>query len=155
VARAAFNLGQLYEAGDGVPRNPDLARAWFKASGLPAAQARMASLPKAPPTATALSAPILVAPRADEAASAPDQIELVWVSPAQPEAVRFFVELRSLESGPLQDVFSGFVDTSSQVVPLLGARGPLAWRVMAVARASGHYAASPWSTITIRSGVAR
>ena len=39
--RAAIPLRQLYESGEGVPSNADLARAWYAAAGLPAARERM------------------------------------------------------------------------------------------------------------------
>lgn len=47
-ARAAFALGQLYAAGDGVPENAALARAWFDraANKIPRAAARRDALPR-------------------------------------------------------------------------------------------------------------
>ena len=42
IRRAAFNLGQLYESGEGVPANVDLSRAWYVAADLPAARERLA-----------------------------------------------------------------------------------------------------------------
>ena len=42
--RAAFNLGQLYESGEGVPANADLARAWYAAADLPAAREHLAEI---------------------------------------------------------------------------------------------------------------
>lgn len=150
--RAAYNLGQLYEAGEGVPRNPDLARAWFAASDLPAARAHLAALgsegspgPVPPSPAGALTPPDLVAPRPG-ADAGPRTAELVWTCPPEPEPAEFFVEVRRVDEAGSREVFSGFTPTSSMAVALPEPRGTYAWRVLALARRAGQYAASRWSS---------
>ena len=46
------------------------------------------------------------------------QVDLVWASPLEPEAVRFFVELRTLDARASHEIWSGFVDVSSVRLPL-------------------------------------
>ncbi|MBV9748533.1 MAG: SEL1-like repeat protein, partial [Acetobacteraceae bacterium] len=55
--RAQYNLGLLYAAGDGVPRDLGQAEAYFRAaaSELPAAAARLAEIRRSPrPTVNAV-----------------------------------------------------------------------------------------------------
>ena len=148
--RAAYNLGQLYEAGDGVPRNVDLARAWFAASDLAAARAHLADLPVQAPADRALSAPSPVFPSGGTSMDAAvGGVELVWTARPQPEAVRFFVELRQLGPSGAREVFSSFSDTSSLFAPLRGAPGPYAWRVFTIARQRGTYERSEWVSFSL------
>ena len=149
--RAAYNLGQLYEAGDGVPRNIDLARAWFASADLPAARGRLKTMgvPAADRTA-ALTPPRLVAPApAEKAGVGSDGVEMVWTSAAQPEPVRFYVELRALDQAGSREVMGRFADTSSLLATLPGLNGDYAWRVLAVAREGSRYAASGWSRFSV------
>ena len=76
-------------------------------------------------------------------------VELVWTSPLEPEAVRFFVELRILDARASREAWSGFVDVSSVRLPLPPGARILAWRVSAVARGSANYAVSGWSIFTV------
>ncbi len=149
--RAAYNLGLLYQAGDGVPRNLDLARAWFaNAPELSAARARLAASRGGASSNAPLSAPTPVAP---DGGGDPGRglggIELVWTSQPQPEPVRFFVELRAVEASGSRELFSGFADVSSVFAPLPNLRGDYAWRVLAIARVAGRYAASDWRRFSI------
>jgi hypothetical protein len=133
--RAAFNLGQLYESGEGVPSNADLARAWYAAAGLPAARERMGEV-KSP-----ANRPASVRP--------PDPIFPVKTSAIEPEAVRYFVELRVLDPGAAREAWSGFVDVSSVHLPLPAGSENFAWRVSAVARGLANYAVSGWSVFAV------
>ncbi len=143
--RAAYNLGQLYAAGEGVPRNVALARAWFAASDLAAARAHLADLPAQAPAGAALTAPRPVFPSGGASTDAAvGGVELVWTAQPQPEAVRFFVELRQLGPSGSREVFSSFSDTSSIFAPLREAPGPYAWRVFTIARQRGNYEKSEW-----------
>ncbi len=168
--RAQYNLGQLYAAGDGVPRNPDQAEAWFRvaATGLPAAAERLAALRRAggearqrPPAPADAGHPIEaaqpVAPADGDAipvaAGAPGvtgRVELVWVSPAQPVPVRFFVQLLALDSVEPREVFAAYLDETATLATLDQVPGRYAWRVYAVGRTLGHYAASEWSQFQVR-----
>jgi hypothetical protein len=144
--RAAFNLGQLYESGEGVPANPDLARAWYAAADLPAAREHLAEI-KSPADRPALvKAPEPLFPLKNSALEEGSQnVDVVWTSPVEPEAVRFFVELRVLDAGASREAWSGFVDVSSVRLPLPQGAQTLAWRVSAVARGSANYAVAGWS----------
>jgi Sel1 repeat len=144
--RAAFNLGQLYESGEGVPSNADLARAWYAAAGLPAARERLAAI-KSPTVRPAIvRAPELLSPlKASALEPGSQQVDLVWTSAIEPEAVRYFVELRVLDAQASHEAWGGFVDLSSVRLPLPPGAQTLAWRVSAVARGSATYAVSGWS----------
>ena len=165
--RAQYNLGQLYAAGDGVPRNPDQAEAWFRAAApdLPAAAERLAALRRAgseararPPADAARpieaaqpTAPLdgEVIPMLDGASGAAGIVELVWVSPAQPVPVRFFVQLLALDSIEPREVFATFLDETATLATLDRVPGRYAWRVYAVGRSLGHYTASEWNQFQV------
>ncbi len=148
--RGAFNLGQLYESGEGVPANIDLARAWYAAAELPAARERLAET-KPPANRPALvQAPEPLFPlKASSLAPGLRQVDLVWTSSLEPEAVRYFVEFRVLDAPASREAWSGFVDVSSLRLPLPPGAQNLAWRVSAVARGSANYAVSGWSVFTV------
>jgi hypothetical protein len=148
--RAAFNLGQLYEGGQGVPANVDLARAWYAAADLPAARERLAETKSATDRPALVQVPEPLFPLRTSALG-PDlrQVDLVWTSPLEPEAVRYFVELRILDARASREAWSGFVDVSSLRLPVPSGARTLAWRVSAVARGSANYAVSGWSVFTV------
>ena len=77
------------------------------------------------------------------------QVDIVWTSPVEPEAVRFFVELRVLDAQASREAWSGFVDVSSVRLPLPQGAQTLAWRVSAVARGSANYAVAGWSVFRV------
>jgi hypothetical protein len=148
--RAAFNLGQLYESGEGVPTNADLARAWYAAAGLPAARERVAEVKSPADRPASVRAPELLFPaKASALEPGSQQVDLVWTSSVEPEAVRYFVELRVLDAGASREVWSGFVDVSSVRLPLPAGAENLAWRVSAVARGLASYAVAGWSVFTV------
>jgi Sel1 repeat len=148
--RAAFNLGQLYEGGEGVPANVDLARAWYAAADLPAAHERLAETRSTDDRPALLQAPEPLFPsRKSSVQPGLRQVDLVWTSPLEPEAVRFFVELRILDASASREAWTGFVDVSSLRLPLPPGAQNLAWRVSAVARGSANYALSDWSIFTV------
>jgi hypothetical protein len=148
--RGAFNLGQLYESGDGVPANIDLARAWYAAAELPAARERLAETRSTADRPALLQAPEPLFPlKASSLAPGLRQVDLVWTSSLEPEAVRYFVEFRILDAPASREAWSGFVDVSSLRLPLPPGAQNLAWRVSAVARGSANYAVSGWSVFTV------
>lgn len=167
--RAQYNLGQLYAAGDGVPRNLDQAEAWFRAAApdLPAAAERLAALRRAgearprPPAPADAAHPIGTArpaipmngdviPALAGAPGAAGTVELVWVSPAQPVPVRFFVQLLALDPIEPREVFATYLDETATLATLDRVPGRYAWRVYAVGRNLGHYAASEWNQFQVR-----
>jgi hypothetical protein len=148
--RAAFNLGQLYESGEGVPSNGDLARAWYAAAGLPAARERIGEVKSPANRPASVRAPEPVFPlNASVIEPGSQQVDLVWTSAVEPEAVRFFVELRVLDAGTPREAWSGFVDVSSVHLPLPAGSENFAWRVSAVARGLANYAVSRWSVFAV------
>ncbi len=148
--RAAFNLGQLYESGEGVPANIDLARAWYAAADLPAARERITAIRSAPDRPSLVRAPEPLFPaKSGSLEPGLQQVDIVWKSPLEPEAVRFFVELRVLDAGASREAWSGFVDVSSVRLPLPQGAQTLAWRVSAVARGSANYAVAGWSVFKV------
>ena len=147
--RAAFNLGQLYEAGEGVPRNIELARAWFDYSNLPAGHARAARLPRPARRDGGLVAPVCADPASNTRLPVkPDGVEFVWTSDVQPEPVRFFIEVRN-DTG--QEVYSSYSTVSSALVPFADRTGRFSWRVSAVSLTRGRYSACDWSGFTLSS----
>ena len=148
--RAAFNLGQLYEGGEGVPANVDLARAWYAAAGLPAARERIAETKSTASRPSLVRAPDPLFPlNSGSLEPGSQQVDVVWTSPLEPEAVRFFVELRVLDASASREAWSGFVDVSSVRLPLPPGAQTLAWRVSAVARGSANYAIAGWSLFRV------
>jgi Sel1 repeat len=148
--RAAFNLGQLYERGEGVPANADLSREWYRYSNLPAGRDRLARanpIAGRPKIAQAPQ-PLFPLPR-DALDPSAQQADLVWTTGLDPEPVRFFVELRSIDANSSREIWSGFVDTSSVRLPLPQGAQTLAWRVTAVAESAGAYASSSWSSFAV------
>lgn len=148
--RAAYNLGQLYEAGEGVPRNHDAANAWFTRSTLPAAREHLATRPPATRDAPPLSMPVPEYPRPGSTIEAGSSgIELVWTSMPQPEAVRFYAELRLLDASGSREVFSGFSDVTGCLTVKPDQSGVYAWRVLAVAPRASQYTPSEWQIFRV------
>jgi Sel1 repeat len=148
--RAAFNLGQLYESGEGVPSNADLARAWYAAAGLPAARERMGEVKSTTNRPALVLAPVPLFPlEASSLEPGAQQVDLVWTSPVEPEAVRYFVELRIVDASPSREAWSGFVDVSSVHLPLPAGAETFAWRVSVVARGLANYAVCGWSVFAL------
>jgi hypothetical protein len=70
-------------------------------------------------------------------------VTLVWLAPAEPAPVRFFVQVMAMDAGAPREVVGRYVDVSSVQVPLATAE-TYAWRVLTVALADRHYAAGAW-----------
>ena len=89
-ARAEFNLAQLYAAGDGVPRNPAVAAAWFRAaaaSGILAAAGRSNGALHAGNGPGPLLPVTPVFPNQAQSLVGSDAT-LVWTAPVQPAPAR-------------------------------------------------------------------
>jgi hypothetical protein len=78
--------------------------------------------------------------------------ELVWVGPAEPVAVRYFVEVLALTQDGPHDVVGQFTDVSALLVSLPRAAGDYAWRVYAVDKTAPHYVASSWRRLSVAGG---
>ena len=142
--RAQYNLALLYDAGAGVPHNAQLAAFWLRqaAPAIPAAEQRIITLQADKGTAT-ISAAILSAPeRSVEAGTAP--VEFVWTATAQPEPVRYMIEVQALGRIASSEAYSEYTDGSAALAPLRRKPGEYAWRVFTVARVAAHYAVSDW-----------
>lgn len=138
-ARAAYYLGQLYETGDGVPRDLALARAWYELSGpnLRSGKRRLAEL--GPPETGDLAAPrpVLGGPLADGGG------ELIWTGGDGADAPLYLVELAETPDGPARRLAPQKL--SAQRVDDLGKAR--IWRVLAVDPVGGRYAASAWQPL--------
>ena len=147
LGRAQFNLAQLYAAGDGVPRNPLVAAAWYRAAaanGIPAAAGRDDAL-RQPGRSGALQPASPVSPGPAHPLPPGGTATLVWAAPAQPGPVRFFVELYALQpSGPVE-VAGEYLDVTATVVRLPPETTRFTWRVLTVGTDPPRYAVGPWS----------
>ena len=118
----------------GVQAEPAQAATGPVAAG-PGSAGLQAPVPLAPSEAIQISGAGKVAP-----------IPFVWLAPAQPAAVRFYLEVADLSDHQPREVFMGYVFGSETLVPLAPAAGAYAWRVFAVSATMQQYAASPWAT---------
>ena len=154
--RAAFNLGQLYESGDVVPAMRSPARAWYAAADLPAARERLAETKSPANRPPLVQAPEPLFPvKNNSLEPGLENVDLVWTSSVEFEAVRFFVELRILDAQASREAWSGFVDVSSLRLPLPPGAQNLAWRVTAVASSSANYTVSSWSVLRVAPALRR
>ena len=145
--RAAYDMGELAAAGDGIPRNDALARVWFGAAD---AASRVEAVPASavvpiPPT------PVLDPVQTDPAT--PDgtvPVELVWRVSDMPDDTRFFVQVVRLDAEGRHDV--AWIETrrSALLLPVPHETGLYAWRVLAAAAVTGHYARSSWASFRVR-----
>ena len=146
-----YNIGLLYESGEGVQRNPDLARFWLgrAAEALPAAAERLAALGPARPEERRLAPPELLAAGIVGDGDG-DRAELVWSAGPGPPDARFLVELARLPAG--NETWGAILVSRSTEASALAERlrhedADYAWRVTLRGRAGGHYAASPWQLV--------
>ncbi|WP_299360820.1 AAA family ATPase [uncultured Paracoccus sp.] len=97
-ARAAYYLGQFYETGIGVERDPASARAWYAAAAdLSAAQARLEALPAATASDSAPSTPVpIFQARLSDGAS-----EMIWRPTGSAPPARFRVEVFGPDDAPI------------------------------------------------------
>jgi TPR repeat protein len=154
--RAQFALGMLYEQGDGVPLNRDAAASWFRSAadgGLTAAGTRLKALgamrrrqPDSQLQAVILSAPtkdaILTLAEGDQA------VELVWLAPAQPQAVHYDIQVQTMDGSTLRTVVAASVDTTAALIRLPPADGFYAWNVETVGQ-DGSHAPSVWGWFSV------
>ena len=159
--RAQYNLALLYSGGEGVPRNPALAQAWFRLAarnGLPAAAQKLDRPDDDAPTAgrqqsDALRAASAVAPR-DGVVVTPDSdghVEIVWTAASTKLPVRFFLQVAARD-GASDEVYAGYLDVSAALVRLDQAHRSYAWRVYTVCPRSATYAVGPWAAFTSGAG---
>lgn len=148
-ARAAAYLGQMYETGDGVPLNPELARAWYGFSDTPTRSARRRLEAMGTPASdAALVAPLpllggpLAAPNGPAA-------EFIWTSASTGADVLYHVELAQSPNAPRARVSS----TTASAILLETGQLPKAarvWRVVASDASTGRLLASDWAPLGAR-----
>ncbi len=149
--RAAYNLGLLYEDGQGVPQNLDLAHAYFADSNLAAAHGHLMTQRPRSPNDASLSAPTLLAPGRQREHRFHDErrrvrLDVVSCSPSRCDISSNFAP--SMRPDPTR--FSPAPPTLASVFAALPAlRGDYAWRVTAIGRKAGRYAASAWTRFNI------
>ena len=121
-ARAAYYLAQIYETGDGVPRNRALAHVWYAASGSVPPGDRPASLDGGTPP-NAISQPRLLS----AARTSDGMLELVWTSAAEVSGVEYLIEV--FDAVDQSSVHAERTARSSYRLP--APEGELLWRVTA------------------------
>jgi hypothetical protein len=147
----------LYQAGDGVPRNPDAAAAWYRDAGeggLNAATKRLAALKQAIPKAVTPKRPgspligvTLAFPARDATLAVTDgnrSTTLVWVAPPEPEPVQYVVQVREIGEADMQTVATEVVDETAVSVRLPSTHGFYSWSVDTIGR-DGTHVISDWS----------
>ena len=144
---AAYYLGQLYETGDGVPRDLALARSWYASveDGVRGARRRLKDLGE-PDRETALAAPQPLLGGTLDTGGA----EFVWTSGEGADPAFFVVELSAGPDTPLRRLLPQ--TTSALRVESLG--DARMWRVFAVAPDMHRYAASGWTRFGVSDAVA-
>lgn len=152
-ARAEYGLAQLYERGDGVPQNPDLAAAWYRlaaAAGVSVAATRAEALATSRDEQdTPLQSATPVWPAGSNLPDHGSFVPFVWSAPAEPTAVRFFLEVYALQSSGASEVAARYVDVSATDIALAPGAGDYAWRVFTVAPKPRSYVASPWQRFSV------
>src|SRR5262249_35740182 len=153
--RAEYNLAQLYEAGEGVPRNLDMAASWYAAAaaqGLSAAAHKVESLREerhaaiSPHAAKPTLAPAVPTgpPETVLGTGESVEVELSWAAPAQPVPADFFVQVLALDTAGPHRAFASFLKRSAVLVSLPRAPANYAWRVYTVAASVPDYVPSRW-----------
>jgi len=147
--RAQYNLALLYDAGEGVPHDAALATFWLRQAtpAIPAAGRRIATL-RPEGRATTVSAAVPSVPR-EQVATGKAPLEFVWTAAAQPEPVRYLIEVHVLGHIGSTEVYSEFTDGSAVVAPIREKPGEYAWRVFTLDRIAAHYAVSNWVHFTV------
>jgi hypothetical protein len=121
--RAQFDIGQLYEQGDGVSRNADVAAAWLHDAadgGIAAAGTRLKVLQAAPHPRPggSLVAVTPAAPARNVTLMPSDEnptVELVWIAPPEPQPVHFQVQVRELSGPASRTVFTATLAETATV----------------------------------------
>ena len=160
--RAQYNLGQLYAAGEGVPLNPAAARVWYNLAarnGIAAAAAKLA--PAAAPSPLTLAPELHPAvPRAPAAkevvtATSAGGVEFVWLAPAQPVPVMFYVEVAAVDGRSTRPVASGYVAETAVALDLGSTAKEYIWRVYVVDQRRQRYVAGGWQRFSVTVPTAR
>ena len=137
--RAAYYLGQVYEAGDGVPVDLALSRAWYAraAETIPGAARRLEAIPE-PEGDAAIGAPALL-----WGSRNPDgTVELVWTSAEGGDPDGYLVQLAATADGAPIHAEHVAVSAARLEPPAEAAY----WRVRALG-ADGRNAVSEWGRI--------
>ncbi len=96
---------------------------------------------------------ILVAPANGaeiQANSNPTHVMLVWRADLSHERARFFVEVVSIGSDKLSEVFASYVNHATVTVTLDNKTAEYAWRVYTVGENDPEYALSDWYRFSVR-----
>ena len=152
--RAAFYLGQHFEAGDGVPRNAALAAAWYASASESQRSARRA-MENLTETTEATGQTPTAAPRPLTGIVGVDGLaEFIWAAP-DGAAARYLIELAEAPDAPLQQ-YGPFDLSATLLYPAVPLR---LWRVVSLGPEGARIGASEWHLIDTDSapaiGVAR
>ena len=141
--RARYNLGLLFAAGDGVARNPDLARHWFEAATDAVPAAARAAIPEVE-RRTGFEPPTPLG-----AGVAGTRATFAWSAPPGPEPRPFVLEVIAIEGGAAGGVVARRETPASAVeLELPATTGVLAWRV-GWAGEDRAVAPSPWRRLEV------
>ena len=137
--RAAYYLGQMFEAGDGIPRDTALAAAWYRraAERLPFARDSLAVLERPDRGAVTPPVPLSVQKKAE------GRVALAWISGAGPDPHQYRVEFAATGSP---------VPLSAELVTLSALQADLPpdaarWRVLSMDSTGRRIAGSDWKPI--------
>ncbi|MBK0327508.1 AAA family ATPase [Rhodobacteraceae bacterium F11138] len=138
--RAAYYLGQLYETGDGVPRDLALARAWYGLAGpdVRSARRRLTELGAPEPGSLAAPHPVLGGLLPDGSG------EFIWTAGKGADAALYLLELAQTPDGPVRRLPPQSL--SAVRVPDVG--DARLWRVVSVDPETGRYAVSGWHLLS-------
>lgn len=146
--RAAYYLGQIYEAGEGVASDASLARKWYRQSGLEPAAAMLQAASGSLSTASASGGDAPAPPQPlYSGIDATGAAEFVWAPGRGGDVDHFRLDVADK---------SGRIVTSIAPIELTAARvtlpqGAAHWRVAAFGPGAGALSAqSPWLPITVR-----
>ncbi len=163
--RAQYNIGQLYAAGEGVPLNPAAARAWYNLAahnGIEAATAKLTPMPPVPmldhppsqlTPASDLHQAVMQTPLGDKSVMATPAggVEFVWLAPAQPVPVTFYMEVAAVDGKNTHPVASRYVAETAVVLDLGTTSRDYIWRVYVVDQRRQRYVAAKWQRFSVTS----
>lgn len=138
--RSAYYLGQIYETGEGVSVDLELARAWYKAAGpeVSGAVSRLNDMQPAVEGGTP-SSPIQLFSHEMPGGT----VELVWTSGDGSDPSFYRIELATADG----DITLSVQPIAISAIRLTAPEDAQQWRVVAVDESSGTQVASPWVAI--------
>ncbi|MFV0359822.1 AAA family ATPase [Tropicimonas sp.] len=138
-SRAAYYLGQIFESGDGVPKDKALANAWYNAAAKDVRLAGSALASVERPVRGDVAAPIPLS----DSIGGDGRAELVWTSGNGPDPHEYRVEFAGAAPGRAIDAGTYIRSAARIVLP----DGATRWRVVALDSTGRRAAASDWQDL--------